>query len=221
MQPVVLSWSSGKDSAMALYELRKSGEYEVVSLLTTVSSQYGRVSMHGVRVALLKAQAESLGIPLDMIPLSGHPSNEEYENKMRETLQCYKNRGINKIAFGDIFLEDLRAYRQNKLSAIGMQALFPLWKRDTGELFSSIIASGFKSVITCVDTEALSMSFAGRIIDRTLQNDLPATVDACGENGEYHSFTYAGPLFRSQIGFEVGEKVLRDNRFYYCDLIPA
>lgn len=190
-------------------------------MLTTVSSQYDRISMHGVRVPLLKAQAESLGIPLDMVPLSGHPSNEEYENKMRETLLGYKNRGINKIAFGDIFLEDLRTYRQNKLSAIGMQALFPLWKRDTRELLSSIIASGFKSVITCVDTKALPMSFAGRIIDRTLSNDLPETVDACGENGEYHSFTYAGPLFHRQIGFEVGEKVLRDNRFYYCDVLPT
>ena len=220
MKPIVFSWSSGKDSAMALYRILKSNEYEVVALLTTISSKYDRVSIHGVRKTLLYKQAESIGIPLDIIALSDNPSNEEYEEKMERVMQSYIEKGIRHAAFGDIFLEDLREYRQRKLSLVGMKALFPLWKTDTDELVKSMSIDGFKSIITCVDTQFLSKEFVGKEIDNTLLLKMPTSIDKCGENGEYHSFAYAGPIFHERIEFEIGEKVLRDNRFFFCDLIP-
>ena len=221
MERVLFSWSGGKDSAMALYEILASQQYEVVALLTTVTEDYQRISMHGVRRALLERQAESLGFPLEEILISKQSSNDEYESKMTEALMRYKEQGVMSIVFGDIFLEDLKIYREKNLARLGMSGIFPLWKQDTGELIRSFIRLGFKAVTVCVDTESLGQGFAGRTIDEQFVSDLPKTVDACGENGEYHSFVSEGPIFKKRISYKLGETVLREERFYYCDLIPV
>jgi len=220
MEPILFSWSGGKDCAMALYEIQKANTCKVKALLTTVTQSYDRISMHGVRRTLLEKQAESVGIPLEIVFISNKATNEEYEQRMAETLKKYQRFGVNKVIFGDIFLEDLRKYRQEKLAIVNMEAVFPLWKRDAKELAYSLCNLGFESIITCVDTSVLDKKFAGRIIDDKLLSELPESIDSCGENGEYHSFVYDGPIFTKRIDFEIGEKVLRDNRFYYCDLIP-
>jgi len=217
---VVFTWSGGKDSALALHELKLNGGCEIAALLTTVTRDYDRVSMHGVRTALLERQAESLGIPLDTVQISAGAPNEEYDARMREKLTSYKEMGICSVVFGDIFLEDIRRYREDNLSRIGMKALFPLWKRDTAELARRFIDLGFKAVLTCVDSESLDGKFAGRAFDERFLSELPAGVDPCGENGEFHSFVHDGPIFRERIRYRKGKVVLRDNRFYYCDLVP-
>lgn len=219
-QKVLMSWSSGKDSAFALHRLMNSDEYEVVGLLTTLTRDYDRVSMHGVRRALLQAQAESIGLPLHIVWISAGGSNEEYEAQMRAVLDEQKAAGVTAIAIGDIFLEDLRRYREERLAQVGLQAVFPIWGRNTGELSREFIDSGFKSIITCVDSERMSGSFAGRVYDHDLLADLPRNIDPCGENGEFHSFAFDGPIFRKPVSFIKGEVVLRDNRFFFCDLIP-
>ena len=220
-EKVLFTWSSGKDSAMALYELQKAGEYEILALLTTVTEDYSRVSMHGVRRALLEEQAESVGIPLETVLIGKDASNDEYESKMRETLLRYQRQGVASVAFGDIFLEDLRRYREENLSKIGMNGLFPIWDRDTAELAGTFIELGFKAVVTCVDSNVLDKEFVGREFDDRFLADLPSTVDPCGENGEFHSFVYAGPIFRQPIAHEKGQIVLRANRFHFCDVIPV
>jgi uncharacterized protein (TIGR00290 family) len=220
MERVLLTWSGGKDSAMALYELRSSGAHGVLALLTTVTEEYDRVSMHGVQTGLLERQAESLGLPVDRIYIRAGASNEEYEARMRDKLAYYQARGASSVAFGDIFLEDLRQYREENLARVGMKGLFPLWGRDTSELAHSFIDLGFKAVITCVDSNVLDRAFVGRDFDDQFLAELPPAVDPCGENGEFHSFVYDGPLFRSKIPHKRGEIVLRDSRFYYCDLTP-
>ncbi|OGL38976.1 MAG: ATP-binding protein [Candidatus Schekmanbacteria bacterium RIFCSPHIGHO2_02_FULL_38_11] len=220
-EKVLFTWSGGKDSAMALNELQKGSVYEVSALLTTITEKYDRVSMHGVRRILLEEQAESLGFPLEKIFISEKSSNEEYEAKMKEKLVSYKDRGILSVVFGDIFLEDLRKYREENLAKIGMKAIFPIWKQDTTKLADKFIDSGFKAVITCVDTNVFDKGFAGRIFDRQFLSDLPSNVDPCGENGEFHTFVFDGPIFRRKILFNIGEIVLRENRFYFCDLIPV
>lgn len=217
-QKVLFTWSGGKDSAMALYELRKNPDYEICALLTTVTEDYDRISMHGVRSVLLEQQAASLGLPLEKILISKNASNEEFESKMSSVLQRYKSEGISLVAFGDIFLEDLRKYREDNLSRIGIKAIFPIWKRDTAELAHSFISLGFKACLTCIDSHVLDRSFAGRTFDEILLSELPSSVDPCGENGEFHSFTYDGPIFQKKISLTAGEIVLRDDRFYYCDL---
>ena len=220
IERVLLTWSGGKDSAMALHALQSSGAYEVVALLTTVTEQYDRVSMHGVRTALLERQADSLGLPLEKVYIGANASNDEYEARMRDKLTHYQARGVSSVAFGDLFLEDVRRYREENLSRVGMKGLFPLWGRDTSELAHSFIDLGFKEVIPCVDSSLLDGAFVGRDFDERFLSELPSAVDPCGENGEFHSFVYDGPLFRSRILHERGEIVLRDSRFYYCDLIP-
>ena len=220
IERVLLTWSGGKDSAMALHELQSSGAYEVLAVLTTVTEQYDRVSMHGVRTVLLERQADSLGLPLEKVYIGANASNEEYEARMRDKLTYYQARGVSSVAFGDLFLEDVRRYREENLSRVGMKGLFPLWGRDTSELAHSFIDLGFKAVITCVDSNLLDGAFVGRDFDREFLSELPPAVDPCGENGEFHSFVYDGPLFRSRILHERGEIVLRDSRFYYCDLVP-
>jgi len=220
-EKVLFTWSGGKDSDMALYELQKGSAYEVSALLTTVTEKYDRVSMHGVRRILLEKQAESLGLPLEKIFISEKSSNEEYEAKMKEKLTSYKSRGILSVVFGDIFLEDLKKYREENLSKIGMKAIFPIWKQDTTKLAGRFIDSGFKAVITCVDTNVLDKNFAGRIFDKEFLSDLPPSIDPCGENGEFHSFVFDGPVFKKKISFKIGETVLRDNRFCFCDLIAG
>lgn len=220
MEKVLFSWSSGKDSALALYEIQKSRDYEVAALLTTITGDYDRVSMHGVRRVLLEQQARVLGLSLEKIEITKNAGNDEYEAKMRQVLVRYQSLGVTSVIFGDIFLADIRKYREENLAKIGMKAVFPLWGKDTRELAQSMISNGFQAVTTCVDTQVLGKEFAGRHIDAHFLESLPEGIDPCGENGEYHSFVYDGPIFQSPIRIHLGEKVLRDDRFYYCDVEP-
>ena len=218
---ILFAWSSGKDSAMALHELRSSGDCEIAGLLTTITEGYERVSIHGVREELLDAQAASIGLPLTKVWIPQESSLEEYERRMGAALDPFVQQGVSGVAFGDIFLEDLKKGRQEKLARVGLDGLFPIWKRDTAELAAQFIDAGFKAIITCVDTEALDASFAGRTFDAELLSDLPDGVDPCGENGEFHSFTCDGPIFSEPIACRTGETVLRNNRFCFCDLAAA
>lgn len=220
-EKVLFSWSGGKDSAMALYELQRNRSYEISALLTVVTEDYDRISMHGVRRVLLERQADSLGYPLEEIFISKNASNEEYESKMRDVLVKYREAGVSSVVFGDVLLEDVRRYREDNLAKVGMRGIFPLWKRDTTELANTFINLGFKAIITCVDSKVLGKRFVGRVYDKQFLRELPPHVDPCGENGEFHSFVYDGPIFRRKISFAVGDIVLRDNRFYFCDLIPV
>jgi len=220
-EKVLFSWSGGKDSAMALYELQRARSYEISALLTVVTEDYDRISMHGVRRVLLERQADSLGYPLEEIFISKNASNEEYESKMRDVLVKYREAGVSSVVFGDVLLEDVRRYREDNLAKVGMRGIFPLWKRDTTELANTFINLGFKAIITCVDSKVLGKRFVGRVYDKQFLRELPPNVDPCGENGEFHSFVYDGPIFRRKISFAVGDIVLRDNRFYFCDLIPV
>ncbi len=220
-EKVLLSWSGGKDSSMAAYHLLASRKYEIAALLTTVTEDYDRISMHGVRRELLLRQAESLQIPLHQVMIPKDCSNDIYEARMGEALAHFKAQGIGKVAFGDLFLEDLRQYRDTRLAAVGMSGLYPIWKRDTDELVRTFIGLGFRAILACVDTEALDAAFAGREIDYGLLRDLPPGVDPCGENGEYHSFVYAGPIFTQAIACKAGERVMRTPRFCYCDIVPS
>ncbi len=224
MQPekeaVLMSWSGGKDSALALYEVLKSGAYHVAAVLTTVTEDYDRISMHGVRRVLLERQAESLGLHLEKVLIPSKASNEIHEQSWESVLARYGEQGVKTVVFGDIFLEDLRRYREERLATVGMSGVFPIWMRGTKELAKSLISLGFKAITTCVDTNVLGKEFVGRVIDEEFLADLPAFVDPCGENGEYHSFVFDGPIFGGAVRFSVGEKVLRDERFYFCDLVP-
>ncbi len=219
MEKVVFNWSGGKDSALALHEMKDY--YEIVALLTTLTADYDRVSMHGTQRVLLEKQAESLNFPLEKVYITKNASNEEYEKKMENVLMKYLSQGVLSVAFGDIFLEDVRKYRESNLLKIGMKGIFPLWKRDTTELANKFIDSGFKAIVTCVDSKVLSKKFVGRIYNKKFLSELPSKVDPCGERGEFHTFVYDGPIFREKIRFKIGEIVLRDNRFYFCDLIPV
>ena len=219
-QRVLFAWSGGKDSAMALYELQKTGNYEISALLTTVTKDYDRISMHGVRRILLEQQAVSLGYPLEQVFISKSASNEEYEAKMQEILEKYLKAAVSAVVFGDIFLEEVRKYREDNLSKIGVKAVFPIWKRNTTELAHSFVDSGFKAVITCIDSKVLDKGFVGKLFDEQFLSELPSNVDPCGENGEFHSFVYDGPTFRERLLYKLGDVILRDNRFYFCDLIP-
>ena len=220
-EKVLLSWSGGRDSAIALYEIQRRREYEVVSLLTTLTEDYDRVTMHGVRRILLERQAESLCLPLQQILIPKEASNEEYGSKMQATLaKLQKAADVSSVAFGDIFLEDIRKYREDNLSKIGMKAIFPLWRRDTAELAQTFVDLGFKAIVTCVDSKILSQTFAGSMIDDSFLADLPPNVDPCGENGEFHSFVFDGPIFEKRISFTVGQIVSRDS-FYFCDLVSG
>lgn len=216
---VLFSWSGGKDSSLALYELNKNNDFDIV-LLTTVTKDYGRTSMHGVREILLERQAQSLGYPLEKVYLAKNTSNEEYESLMAQTLGKYIIQGVEAVVFGDIFLEDLKKYRENNLAKAGLKGIFPLWGRTSGEIAGTFIDLGFKTIITCVDSKVLDKRFAGRLYDREFLAELPANIDPCGENGEFHSFAFDGPIFKEKIEFATGDIVLRDNRFYFCDLIP-
>ncbi len=217
---VIFSWSGGKDSALALYELVRSGEYDIAALLTTVTKDYDRISMHGVRTVLLEKQAAALGITLEKALMKKGATIEENESKIREVMQRYFENGVLLNAAGDIALEDVKKYKDDNLARIGMEGVYPLWKRGSAELARKFIGLGFRAVITCVDTTLLDKSFVGREFDASFLADLPAGVDPCGENGEFHSFVYDGPIFREKVDFAKGEIVLRDNRYYFCDLLP-
>ena len=221
MERIVLAWSGGKDSALALWELTRRGGCEIAGVLTTVTEGYDRISMHGVRVALLERQAEALGLPLDRVAVTPGGDHEQYESRMRRTLLRLAEQGVTGVAFGDVRLEDLRRRREGKLAEVGMKGLFPLWHRDGRELATSFIEAGFGALITCVDSEHLDRSFAGRAYDESLLRDLPAGVDPAGENGEFHTFVHAGPVFAGPIPVKRGQIVLREGRFWYCDLLPT
>lgn len=205
---------------MALYKLQRGG-YDVVGLLTTVTEGYDRVSMHGVRRELLKAQAASIQLPLVEVWIPKDAAEDSYRQQMRSVLEGYVRQGVSAAAFGDVFLADVRAYRERNLSEVGMRALFPLWQQDTQQLALRFIESGFAAIVTCVDTAQLDGSFAGRPYDRAFLADLPAGVDPCGENGEFHTFVHAGPIFHQPIAATVGQTVLRDDRFIFCEITPA
>jgi uncharacterized protein (TIGR00290 family) len=217
---VILSWSGGKDCAMALHVLRGQG-VEVAGLLTTVTAEYDRISMHGVRRELLERQAASLGLPLHVVEITAGAGNESYEERMREMLARFLQDGIARMAFGDLFLRDVRRYRGEMLARARMEAVFPLWQMETGSLARRFLDVGFRAVLVCVDTEQLGAEFAGRDFGSALLADLPETVDPCGENGEFHTFVHDGPIFSSPIDFRRGERVLRDGRFQYQDLLTG
>ncbi|MFV5693286.1 diphthine--ammonia ligase [Flavobacterium sp. LT1R49] len=239
----LFNWSSGKDSALALYKTFQNSEFEITCLLTSVNQQFQRISMHGVRVELLEQQAQSIGFPLEIMQIPEMPTMEVYEKVMQETLEKLKDQGVTHSIFGDIFLEDLRKYREDKLAEIGFEGIFPLWKIPTQDLIQEFISLGFKTIVVCVNERFLDKSFVGRVIDQDFINDLPENVDVCGENGEFHTFTFDGPIFSKPIDFEIGEVVYRkyekpkeqdssntacdtsasdafDFGFWYCDLIP-
>ena len=216
----LIAWSSGKDSAWSLYEARRAGEFDIVGAITTVTDAFARVSMHGVREAILQAQLEAAGLPSIVVRIPYPCPNEIYEARMAEALAAAKAGGISAIVFGDLFLEDIRAYRVAKLAGTGIEPLFPLWQRPTDQLARDMIAGGLETYLATVDLRKLPMSFAGRKFDATLLADFPDGIDPCGENGEFHSCVVAGPMFSRRIEVSVGETVERDG-FAYADLVPA
>jgi uncharacterized protein (TIGR00290 family) len=217
---VLLSWSSGKDSAWTLHVLRKDPGVEVVGLLTTVNTTHERVAMHATRLTILEAQARAVGLPLYVIPLPWPCSNEVYEHTMRRAMEDGLRCGATHVAFGDLFLEDIRAYRIKQFEGSGLEPLFPIWHEPTEALARRMIAAGVEAVVTCVDPKKLSRSFAGRNFDRAFLEELPAGVDPCGENGEFHTCVLAGPMFREPLRATVGEVVECDG-FCFADLVPS
>lgn len=207
-EKVILCWSGGKDSALALYKILQENKYEVVGLLTTLNRTYKRVSMHGIREELLNAQVASIGLPLIKMFVS-EGTNSEYEKNMESLLLKYKKQGVSKIIFGDIFLEDLREYRENNLKKVGLIAEFPLWEKNTRELVTEFIAHGFKTVICCVNDAFLGEEIVGKEITNEFIRTLPENIDPCGENGEYHTFCYDGPIFKIPVKFTAGEKIYK------------
>ncbi len=214
---VLVSWSSGKDSAWMLHVLKRIPSIEVGGLLTTMNEQFDRVAMHAVRRTLLEAQADAAGVPLRTVPLPWPCTNEAYEARMRAAVSEAVADGFTHVAFGDLFLEDVRRYREERLAGTGLAPLFPIWGIPTGELAAQMVDNGLRSVLTCVNPKHLDRSFAGRQFDRALLNDLPAGVDKCGERGEFHSFAWDGPMFAHPVSIEVGEVVDRDG-FVFADL---
>jgi len=212
-----LSWSTGKDSAFTLFELSKNSDYKVVGLLTTVTGEFDRVSMHATRTALLRLQADRLKIPLHTVTIPSPCSNDVYEAKMSDAIESAVAMGISHIAFGDLFLEDVRKYREKMLSETKMEPLFSIWGRPTHQLAKEMIDSGHKAIVTCVDTKQLSKDFIGREFDQQFLNDLPKGVDPCGENGEFHTFVYDSPLFSEPIDVKIGEQVKKD-QFLFVDV---
>ena len=219
-QKVLLSWSGGKDSALALYVLQKRDDVQVVGLLTTITENYHRVSMHGVRQILVEKQADELGLTLMKIFIPRNGGEDEYRSRMLHAMLQAKGDGIEGIAFGDIFLEDVRAYREGRLAEVEMKALFPLWGNQTAEMAAYFIREGFQAIVSCIDSRRLAKEFAGRLIDQRFLEELPADVDPSGENGEFHSFAFGGPIYRRAIPFRRGRLVLRDS-FYFRDLLPC
>lgn len=217
---IVLGWSGGKDSSLALREILAEGRYEVAALLTTCTEGFRRVSMHGVRCSLLKRQAEALGLPCRKVFIPQHCTNENYERLMREACLEFKGAGITKVAFGDLFRAEIRAYRDRVLAQVGMMALYPVWGLNTLQLARKFIRDGFSATLVCVDSQKLDASFAGRAFDAALLASLPAHVDPCGENGEFHTFVHAGPIFRQPVACRPGAVVQR-GQFYFADLLPT
>ncbi len=205
---------------MALHSLLRDPRYEVISLLTTVTEVYERISMHGVRNELLQRQAESIGLPLEQVRIPPQCPNSTYEERVGDAMQRFRGEGVCHVAFGDIFLEDLRAYREEKLARASMSALFPIWKVDTRELAQRFLKDGFRAIAACIDPRKVDKSFAGRELDESFFRELPEDVDPCGENGEFHTFVFGGPIFHATVGVRTGEVVERDG-FVFCDLLPG
>lgn len=220
MERVLMSWSGGKDSSLALYEILGGGRYEVVALLTTLSATYRRISHHGVREELLDEQSRSLGVPLEKMFLPDSPSLSEYEELMGTVLTRYNAGGVSAVVFGDIFLEDLRRRREEKLALVDMEGIFPLWGENTAALVRRFMKLGFKAKLVCVDPEKLEVDFAGCEIDDEMLARLPSDVDPCGENGEYHSFVYDGPIFSFRIAHELAQ-VEQHGRNIFREVLPA
>lgn len=218
-EPVVLCWSGGKDSALALHALLRDDRYEVAGLVTTLTREYGRISMHGVRRELLQAQAASLGLPLTEALIPRDASNADYEASMAAALDEWRSRGVVTVAFGDLFLADIRAYRERQMAALDFDCLFPVWGLDTTQLAQRFIHDGFRARVCCVDPRQIPADLCGRDFDAGFLNDLPPGADPCGENGEFHTFVYDGPDFSAPIEPACGDVVSRDG-FWYCDLIP-
>lgn len=227
MKKAVFCWSGGKDSALALYRIQQAGSYDICTLITTLSGDFQRVSMHGIGEGLLDMQAEALGLPLTKVTVD-EATNTAYEAAMLKTLARFKEEGVHYVIYGDIYLSDLRQYREQMLDHIGMKGVFPLWGEDTYQLVQEFIRNGFKTITCCVDEEVLDASFAGKVIDEDFPHLLPEGVDPCGENGEYHTFCYDGPIFQHPVPIEVGELVKREisygeaiYHFCYADLQMA
>lgn len=241
MMKSFFNWSGGKDSALGLYYALKDRAYSIELLLTNVNKEFRRVSMHGVREELVEKQARAIGLPLQELLLGEQPSMAEYEAHMMQTMTDLKVKGFTHALFGDIFLEDLRRYREARLNELGLRAVFPLWKRDTTKLVHEFIDLGFKTIVVCTKADILDESWAGRLIDKDFLKDLPEGVDPCGENGEFHSFVFDGPVFREPVSFSIGEKVFREYEapkdekdasfsnqpsepsmgFWFCDLLDT
>ena len=219
-EPILFCWSGGKDSAMALHALRRQSAFRIAGLLTTITEGYDRISMHGVRRSLLLRQAAAVGLPLHEVTIPPQCVNPIYEARMEAALQAQFAQGVRRVAFGDIFLQDLREYRERNLARLAMHAIFPIWKRDTCELAREFCALGFRAIAVCIEAKKLSRDFAGRELDESFFRDLPGGVDPCGENGEFHTFVYDGPIFSSPIALQRGEIVERAG-FYFCDLLEA
>jgi uncharacterized protein (TIGR00290 family) len=215
-----LAWSSGKDSAWALHAIRQSGEIEVVALLTTMNCTHERVAMHAVREVLVEMQAAAAGLPLVKVGIPSPCTNEVYERAMAEAMSRARNEGVHHVVFGDLFLEDIRAYREKHLAACGMTPVFPVWGKDTRSLAEEMLAGGLSAYLTCVDPRKLDRAFAGRRFDAQLLSELPSGVDPCGENGEFHTFANAGPMFSRALAVSVGEIVEREG-FVFADLLPS
>jgi uncharacterized protein (TIGR00290 family) len=219
-EPVFVSWSGGKDSAYALFELQRSPDWEIAGLLTTITTDHDRISIHGVRRELLALQAAALDLPLHEVMIPASCSNTDYETAMQQALSTLASKGISAIAFGDLFLEDIRNYRDRLVAASGMRALYPIWGRDTSELGPRIFGEGFRATLACVDLETLDESYAGRAYDSDLLAHLPIGVDPCGENGEFHTFVHQAPNFARPISIRIGERLTR-GRFCYCEITHA
>jgi uncharacterized protein (TIGR00290 family) len=217
---VVVAWSGGKDSSLALAALRADPAVEVVALLTTMTREYDRISIHGIRRAVLEAQVAALGLPLIEVSIAADATNVAYEAAFAAALAAFRHErpDVRHIAFGDLFLADVRAYRERVLAALGWTPVFPLWGMDTRSLAQEVVRCGYRAILTCVDTTQLGAEFAGREFDASLLADLPASVDPCGERGEFHTCVYAGPIFRYPLSVQAGERIRRDGRFEYCDV---
>lgn len=214
----LMSWSSGKDSAWALYNLQQDPEIDLVGLFCTVNKEFNRVAMHGVRVELLQKQAQSIGLPLEILEIPNPCSNSEYEAVMSEFVDRAKSSKIERFAFGDLFLEDIRHYREEKLKDSGISPIFPIWGIPTDMLIREMISGGLKTVITCIDPKQISKEFVGKELDESFLSKLPKNIDPCGENGEFHSFVFDGPMFKEKIEIRVGDIVQRDN-FIFADIL--
>ncbi len=214
-EKALFSWSGGKDSALAFYEISQNQQYKIVGLLTTVTEDYHRISMHGVPEILLEKQANSIGLPVSKVFISKNGSNEEYESKMKEVLVKFQKLGVSAVAFGDISLVDIRKYREGNLAKVGMRGIFPLWGKDN--VSQMFIDLGFKAIVTCVDAKVLDKKFVGKMLDKKFLAELPPDIDPNGENGEFHSFVFDGSIFREEVPLKIGKVVKRDS-FYFCDL---